>query len=263
MRIPASSLSTGVILLLSTCLGGCLKFYGYCDVTVAVHDAETGKPIPNAQVDLHYLYMMVINAPKPTSGKTGNDGQAVIRAASFETQDWNVSADGYLPDNRYDIDKESSLDFRLYRKPAPMVTIIVPNDFRGPLMVERRQIKEPIRDTPGHRQFTFHTSSNGLVLIAATQLLMRVRPSEFTAAFENGKPIQNANRSTGSYETALREVTSSGPRILFIVGDEEDVENFKPKIYTYMDGDPRNYSLNETAFNALFDAATAKVEKAQ
>jgi len=260
MKISIRSLSILVLLTSCSCLGGCIKFYGYRDVTVSVRDAETNQPISHARVDVKYLYMMVINAPKPTYGNTDADGIAVIHAANFDGQDWKASAEGFLSDQRPFFDNESRADFKLYREPAPTIEIIVPNGFRGPLLIDRRPVTDWIQGETGHRVFTYHASSNGYVAIDATPLLMGFDIFKLEARFENGAPIPRRDLvGTGPGTIALRWVDASWPRDLFVVGTESDIEKLHPIIYDYKNGDPHTISLNHTALNALFDAvATPK-----
>ena len=83
------------------CIGqsGCIVFYSYYPVKATVRDAETDALIPGAQVGVHYLYMMVLNAPKSDSAVTDQLGKADLRAATF-MKEWTVVAKGYLEESK-------------------------------------------------------------------------------------------------------------------------------------------------------------------
>jgi hypothetical protein len=228
---------------------------------VSVHDAETSRPIPQARVDLRFLYVAVVNAPHPVSATTGEDGMASLRAATFNAQEWSASADGFLNERRMLIGSEKdarSIQFKLYRAPPPSVIVVVPDGYHGPLMVDRRPIDRWLQGAPGQRTFTFQVSPDGYVGIDATPLLTRMDPFAVTAVFENGSPIPEPGTAMSASSIALRSVDVSGTRTLFAVGTEADAEKIRPLVYNYKDGDPHNVSLNHERFNAMFDAARAK-----
>lgn len=233
---------------------GCIAFYSHRSVEVSVHDAETNVPVAGAQVGVWYRYMMIANAPKPTSAVTDERGIAVVPATTFESQEWSASAAGYLAGSRgSDPDHPKRMEFRLYRQPAPRLTIIVPDGYRGPLKIDRRPIPHWVQDQVGKREFTFRSSHTGYVAIAATPLLWRRSFSDLLTEvrYESGQRVPVDDYKSPS-RVALRWITCLGARDLYVVGTEQDAKALHPIIYHYINGDPRHITANLEAFDALF-----------
>jgi hypothetical protein len=253
----------GLAVALTLSTAGCVSFHGEREVAVSVRDAETGRPTPGARVDVRYPHVAVLNAPRAVSGTTGGDGTTTVVAANFGAQDWAASADGFLADRRLvaGTDKDvRSIEFRLYRVPPPSVVVVVPNGFRGPLMVDRRPTDRWVQGEPGRRAFTFRASPGGYVGIDATPLLIRMNPFAVGVVFEDGSSVPEPSTGTGASSVALRHVDLSGARTLFVVGTEADFGKVRPVVYDFKDGDPRNVSLSHERFNAMFDAARAEAD---
>jgi hypothetical protein len=244
-------------LLVGPCagLGGCIRFYSYHPTHVTVRDAETGTPIAGAEIQVWYLYVMVLNPPDPASAVTNQQGVADVRVATF-LHEWNISSDGYLTESTYGPDSvdgtepDQGFNFRLYRRPAPRITIVVPNGYRGALKIETRPVAQWVQESAGKREFVFRASATGYVSIDATPLLLRDRAPNLSVVFEDGRPIPEADWRVAPSDVALRDVESAGERDLYMIGTEQDVEAIRRLIY---DGDPRQRRRNERAFNALFE----------
>ena len=248
-------------------LSGCIEFYTYHPVAVSVCDAETDAPITGAHVEVSYLYMMVLNAPQPTSaltdGKGCESGYGELRGAGL-----NASANDYLPQDETEHDNPlpTKMAFRLYRLPEPRVTIIVPNGYHGPLMIDLRPVSQWVQDNVGKREFTYRMASNGYVGIDATPLLLNLdTPKNINAVFEDGTPIPCHESRVWPSATALRYVDGTGyksgtvhPRLLFVIGSEQEKEAMyrAVNIFECVNGDPNwiTQHHNFDAYDALFVA---------
>jgi hypothetical protein len=236
---------------------GCV-FNRSARLQVTVRDAETDVPIPRAKVDVATMLMAVGAYPGPASALADEDGIAILKAAMSRVQTWRVAANGYLPLNTMKkVDKPAPLVFRLYKKPAPHVIIIVPSGFHGPLKVELRTIPGWAQEKVGEREFIFHASATGFLRIDATPLLAKLEADihRIDAQFEDGTEIPQGDYRIGPSAIGLRYMTGVGRRILFVIGTEQDVNSLHPLIYHYKNGDPHNVSHNFEAFNALFSEA--------
>lgn len=66
---------------LSAVLPGC--FHSYHAANILVKDAETGQPVPNAEVGTSYHTKCDPFAPNPSTAVTGPDGRATLRIAPY------------------------------------------------------------------------------------------------------------------------------------------------------------------------------------
>jgi hypothetical protein len=247
-------------LVLCACSSGCIAFYLPVPVQVTVRDAETGAPIPDAHVDVFTNAMFLLNMPHPESAVTNQQGVARMTAATSMLQTWRTAADDYLSNNELKVlYKSEPLEFRLYKKPAPLVNISVPNGYRGPLKVDLRPIPGWIRNKPGERDFRFKASPTGYVRIDATPLLLRsLYNLDVHAHFEDGTAILKVDYMTRPTEVALRWVDILDNRVVFAVGTEQDEQAVRSRVFDYANGDPNNNSTNPEKFNRLFSEASTK-----
>jgi hypothetical protein len=241
------------LLLLSSTTPGCIAFYGYEPVQVSVRDVETGEPIGGAKIRVWYRYMLVLNAPDPTEAKTDPAGAATLQVATFAMQSLETSAEGYMnapEQDSFEVPKDRVV-FDLYRKPRPRITIIVPNNYRGPLKIDRRPSPTLIKSNCGTRDFTFKATADGYVRIETIPRLKDDFLSDnIHVVDEEGHDIVRRNDPN---DVGLNWVTCSGDggRDLFVIGTKMEVEAFEDDIY---DGDrKKSVSLNHKAFDALFD----------
>ena len=70
-------------------LPGCIAFYSYRDVVLEIRDGDTGEPYAHLVVTTSYppqsmfQSIFVLNLPEGDGGKTGEDGQVVLRMATY------------------------------------------------------------------------------------------------------------------------------------------------------------------------------------
>ena len=157
-------------LALVTCLHGCAS-YSYERLNIVTIDGESGTPVNNARVTVRYIQKFrPLNPPANVDVRTREDGTATVRVADFGPQ-WKVTAPGYLtfhssgyrmattrlPDVFYRRPSKT-VEIPLYRTPQPIVNVIVPNGYRGPLKVVRLPVDGSIQEHPGQRRFLFSAS---------------------------------------------------------------------------------------------------------
>jgi hypothetical protein len=251
------------LLCLGTCVcsSGCIAFYLPVPVQVTVRDAETGAPIPDAHVDVFTNAMLLLNMPRPESAVTNDQGAARLTAATSQLQTWRTAANDYLPNHELKVlYKSQPLEFRLYRKPEPLLNIAVPNGYRGPLKIELRPIPGWIQTRPGDREFRFKASPTGYVRIDATPLLVKVMYNLdwVHAYFEDGTAIPRVDYITKPTDISLRWVDLLDSRVLFVVRTEQDEQAVRPRVFDYANGDPHNVSTNCEKFNGLFSEPAPK-----
>lgn len=229
------ALAAGALLFLS--LGGCIAFYGGRSVDVSVKDAETGQPIPNAKVSVGYRRELfgALNSPGDTERPTGEDGTARVGMAIWNGQYWGASADGYIPTRRTlrgGTKPQHAVDFVLYRKPVPLLRLVVPNGYHGPVTVELAPMPGYIQGKPGARQFEYRVSEDGQVRIDATPLLlggdafMPLRPrwgmdGKMEVVYADGTPIPMEEWDTPSDAIVLRDLPSDRTRYRFVIGSRQ------------------------------------------
>lgn len=183
---------------------GCQVLYRYRPAPVLVRDAETKKPIANADVHLSYPLSRDSLAPFDSAEQTGADGIARLRAAPYG--DFGVrieaSAAGYLTDQA-DVSSESiqrlepphffeetqqrkpAFVVEMYAEPRFSVELIVPTGYRGPIKVEI----EPQEDAavpPGQRCFRYEVVDGFVRIKAPALVLRRVYPSDYRACYADG-----------------------------------------------------------------------------
>jgi hypothetical protein len=87
-----------------TAVPGCITFYSFKLVDVRVVDAETGRPIPKATVDIGHGHDVNLFNPPTVRAETDEDGRAVVqvgaRTGGVEgNAHWSVWAEGYSGDS--------------------------------------------------------------------------------------------------------------------------------------------------------------------
>jgi hypothetical protein len=186
---------------------GCLAFHRYRPVAVLARDAETGKPIPGAEVQVSYPYTPPSRSPYNSSATTEADGVARVRAAPAGEAGIRIetTAQGYMSDSRTlaiaEVEelepeplfgaaesKQPAVVVELYADPRPRVELVVPNYYRGKIKVEVRARAE-VPCQPGQRVFRFDVPADGVVRAVGPLLLGRVYAPDYQARFADGKPI--------------------------------------------------------------------------
>jgi len=229
-----------MVAFLAACvnLGGCVAIYTHDTVHTSVRDAETDVPIANATVQVISLRTYwCINPPSDVTVQTDNNGAASPRVANWDNQEWDVAADGYLPDQRciFDDHARQRIDFRLVRGPKPHVTIIVPDGYRGLVKIDWHHVPTEPPEGIGTREFTYRMSPTGHVRINVTPVLNVVNDYEIEMAYENGKPIEHFDWVSGPDDSVDRLgfilVASVNEHWVYIVGMKQEMNNLYARIY--------------------------------
>jgi hypothetical protein len=105
-RRPLMSLATALTFFL---LPGCITFYSFKPVEVNVVDAETGRPIPKATIDIAFGHDVNLFNPREIHAETDENGHAVLRVGARTggvegNAHWGVSASGYTVESGETID---------------------------------------------------------------------------------------------------------------------------------------------------------------
>jgi hypothetical protein len=284
-NIPSAAV---LFCLMAALASGCINPGIRRNVDVVVLDAETDRPINNANVTVRPGPRM-LNVPIPGDdviATTDAAGQATIATPKYLFPvwiDWHVEANGYetawhmsdggrVPSKF--LEKRSWLAWRqqatvrLTRSPGPEVALIVPDGYRGPIFVDvvpdDWPSASPIAETPP-RHYTFLAADNGYVRVAAYPILAHKpymphpRWEERIAISEvSGRKIKSPTGRTGHefapMNTMLRWVASqveseTRARHLFYFGDLAG-----QKMFATLVGDGHD---RDAKIEALFDEAEA------
>ena len=219
---------------------GCQVMYRYRPVPVVVRDAETKKPIANADVHLYYPLSRDSLAPFDSSERTDADGIARLRAAPYGDFGARIeaSAPGYLTDQA-DVSSDSIRQLQpphlfeetqrrkpevfvdLYAEPHFSVELIVPPGYRGPIKAEiESQEDAPV--PPGQRCFRYEVV-DGLVRIKIPGFVQRrVYPSDYRACYADGTPL-TAEMMT-LQKVGFRWLRGRDKEQLFVVGTQPEYD---------------------------------------
>lgn len=224
-------------------LSGCQHAPPYRPATVLITDAETKKPIPSAVINTRYSKLSSFDPfespPENSTAKTGEDGVAHMKLLA-DRYSLHLPAEAVAPGYRpisidFDAEKvraadpsksspEPTFHFEMYASPAPVIELIVPDGYRGPLMV--RMVHGGSTPRPGQRLFTYRFPASGIVDIDCTGILHFAWFEELRARYENGTDLTNLKNPDA---IALRQVTGiynpwDKQKKLFIVGTRQDRE---------------------------------------
>jgi hypothetical protein len=191
-----------VLLLFMPFWCGCVK-YSYETYQVKIIDAEENIPIEGADVSIGYMSKRLF--PPLSRAVTNQRGLAELQVADGIYWFVNVSAEGYIPFNhtsfmnyylhRQDLifQNNNELTVLICKKPEPIIEIIVPDGYRGPVI-----LKEYIVDMSpaevGKRFFSYKMQSNGIFSVKVLPLFYGMDiGSIIKARYENGNvaPIIN------------------------------------------------------------------------
>ena len=184
---------------------GCVTFTGDRPVTILVRDAETQRPIANADVTISCPLVRSITGPTVAHTVTPVDGLARLHAAPNidSVTMLQTSAAGYLAESRELGSEEIAavelpgwferFDRRppnfvveLYAAPRPQIELAVPVSFRGPIRL-RLDINSPT--TAGQRSFNFPVAVDGLAVVSGPPILRLANPSDYNARFTDGAAL--------------------------------------------------------------------------
>lgn len=218
---------------------GCQVLYRYRPVPVLVRDAETKKPIANAEVHLSYPLSRDSLAPFDSSERTNADGVAHLRAAPFGDFGVRVEANaaGYMTDQK-EVSTESiqrlepahlfeetqrrkpEVVVEMYSEPRFAVELVVPSGYRGPIKVEL----EPQDDVavPGGKRCFRYEVVDGFVKIKAPGLVLRrVYPSDYRAYYADGTPL---TAEMSLLEVGFRWLRGRDKEQHFVVGTQPEYD---------------------------------------
>jgi hypothetical protein len=237
---PARYLLYSVCLLVLT--SGCQVLYHYRPVAVQVRDAETKKPIANADVHLSYPMMRDSLAPYDSSYRTGEDGLAHLRAAPYGDFGIQVdaSAPDYLPEElnisteliqRVDPprlfenveQRRAEFVVEMYHVPRFGVVLVVPNGYHG-LIKAHVQVQDDAPSVPGQRSFRFDVSNDNTVLVKGPKVMGRVYPSDYSACYADGTPVGSEMTLT---KVGFRWLSGEGKEHCFVVGTKPEYDMYR------------------------------------
>jgi hypothetical protein len=231
--------------LLLAAIPGCQALHVYRPVTVLVRDAETQKPIADAEVHLSYPLTRDSLAPYNSTSKTGTDGLVRLRAAPYGPYGvlMETTARGYQSENR-DIaggdirDLPPALPFQdadqrpisfivdLYAEPLFGVEFIVPSGYRGLIRAEI-QIDDNARPTPGERCFRFEVPRQGALVVKGPPALRRVSPSEYRGRYAGGELLP---AKMDLLTVGFRWLKRDGAVNYFVVGTQNEYDQARRRL---------------------------------
>ncbi len=217
---------------------GCQVLYRYRPVAVLVRDAETKKPIADADVHLSYPLSRDSLAPFDSSQRTGSEGVAHLRAAPYGDFGVHIeaSAPGYLGEQLNvstemiqrisaahpfeDVERRAA-DFvvEMYAEPRFTVELIVPTGYRGTIKAEV-QIQDDVAAPPGQRCFRYEVV-DGFVRVKGPGVLRRISPTEFHARYVDGTPLAG---DMTLWKVGFRWLRSEGKEQCFVVGTKSEYD---------------------------------------
>jgi hypothetical protein len=228
--------SLGLLGVLVAFWPGCQSFHSYRPVTVQAIDAETKKPIPQAEVRITYPLTQQGWAPSVSVEPTGSDGIAHLRAAPYGPVGLTIaaSANGYTeeatavpvaalaaipttaPHEKNSI-QPANFVVEMYAKPNPTVELTLPPNYRG-LVKTRLRIQEAVY-TPGQRLFTCFVPATGETDIVVPPLFRRTPYPEYHARYPDGPLLSPKARLS---EIGFWWLKADGDTQVFLVGTEKE-----------------------------------------
>jgi hypothetical protein len=221
---------------------GCQALHSYRPLAVQIKDAETGQPIPQAEVCLHYPQSNPNLAPWNSTGLTDADGVAHLRAAAYGELGLQVQvkAPGYLAEEKW-LSTETikalepahlfesveqrpvSLTLTAYAEPHPSVELVVPAGYRGLVKVSLK-VQDDIPNPPHQRCFRYEVPASGVVQAAGPPLLRRVTPALYSLQFADGVPV---SRSAKDSEVGFWWLKAEDGFDHFYVGAKYEFDEFR------------------------------------
>jgi hypothetical protein len=214
---------------------GCQMIQPYRPVSVAVVDAETRRPIPDASVEV------TAQEHRDSTGKTSPDGVAHVQAAAFRDSGSSVEvhAAGYFEEQQYigletirtieppgwfeRLDRRPpNLTIELYAEPRPRITLVVPAEYRG--IVKAAVEVRSDASTPGQRDFRYEVSPTGEVLLVGSGVLTHVGVPDFSFALADGTTI---SRNATETEIGFWWEKYEGGQQWFFVGTKAEHDAFR------------------------------------
>jgi hypothetical protein len=215
---------------------GCLSMHHYRPVAVTVQDAETKQPVAGANVRIWYPMALEGLAPYDSSGTTGADGIARLRAAPYKDSGFLVetTAKGYLfeelslppelvrPPAKGDDPGDVRVVVELFAEPSPAIELVVPAGYRGVVKADV-QIQADAVYPPGQRVFRYEVSASGAVVVNGPPLLRRVTPAGFRARYVDGSALGQPTDGT----VGFRWLRHDGDVHFFVVGTQLEYNSIR------------------------------------
>ena len=237
-------------MFLLTITAGCQSLYRYRPIGVLVQDAETMKPIPGAQVRLSYPLVRSSVAPYDSSGTTGPDGIARLRAAPCgeSVALLEVSGPGYLSESM-DVSSEAiehiepapwfgtppqrpaNFVLKMLAGPRFAVELVLPTGYRG-LVVADVQFLNEVPCPPGQRRFSYEVPSSGRVQVRGPGLLLSHLP-DYGARYADGTVL---GPEMDAVKVGFRWLKQDGPREYFVVGTQPEYESYRLDLLSHSTG---------------------------
>jgi hypothetical protein len=209
-------------------------------VSVLVRDADTKKPIPQAEVRLGYPLATSPLAPGEVFTTTAADGVAHLRAAAYGDAGIvvQVGAKGYLSEEKvvsheavgaiepaglFEAVEERpvSLIVDLYRdEPRPTVDLVVPAGFLGLIQVDVKAERDRPAP-PGQRRFCYDVPPNGVLQVNGPDLFRHLNSPDFRARYAGGRALRP---DAGDSEVGFWCLKVHGQRYTFLVGSRREFD---------------------------------------
>jgi len=217
---------------------GCQVLYRYRPMAVLVRDAETKKPIADAEVHISYPLSRDSLAPFDSAERTGQDGIAHMRAAPYGDFGIRIetAASGYLSDQQgmsteliqnikpahpfEATERRQPVEVvEMYAEPGFTVELIVPVGYRGMIRTEI-QLQDDMPFAAGQRCFRYEVT-DGLASIKGPGVLRRICPPEFHARYADGTPLSN---DMSLFKVGFRWLRGEGQEHYFFVGTKPEYD---------------------------------------
>ncbi|HEY7328407.1 MAG TPA: hypothetical protein VH592_12235 [Gemmataceae bacterium] len=197
------------LVFLIALIPGCQVLYRYRPVPVLVRDAETKKPIADANVHLYYPLSRDSLAPYNSTEHSDGEGVAHLRAAPYGDFGVRVEATaaGYLPDqvslstesiqhvepvHLFEDSQRRKPEFvvEMYHEPHFTVELVVPRSYRGLIKAEIEE-QDDTDVPPGQRCFRFQVVDGFVRVKGPGIVLRRVYPSDYHARYDDDTPLSS------------------------------------------------------------------------
>jgi hypothetical protein len=231
-----------LLFLLLLCCPGCHVFERYRPFVVLVRDAETKKPIAQAEVDIAYPLKNPYLGPADSLAMTTGEGIARLKAAPNGDGGLvvTVSAQGYMAEEQFVSSKDVqalqpahwfeaverrpvTIVLELYSvEPLPAVDLVLPFGYRGIVKTEVK-VDETVPCTPGQRRFSFPVPPSGVVEARVSPVFRHVAFPEVRARYADG-PCLTA--SAKDQEVGFWWIQSQGNLHTYLVGLESDYARY-------------------------------------
>ena len=169
--------------LATSLASGCVAVYSMEDYPLRLVAGATGEPVEGAEVVVDYVGRRAINPPRTVRVVSDERGVAPPRVPDGQAWRLTVQAQGYVPLSyraygealpgveRIEHEGQPVRQVGLFRKPEPRLTVVLPEGYRGVLLVDV-QLDADALDT-GQREFVARPNDAGYVRVDAPLVLWR------------------------------------------------------------------------------------------